>query len=484
MGYIAAILSKTNDCVSSDLIKMLETASIIRGDAYGLAINGGNITTGSLENLNDKKSDAVLGHKLTKITPCDLAQPLSQYGYSMTLEGRLWNGLDTFLYSEIADIIGDDPLSGVYSLIDKGNGSYAVCTLKERTIICGRDHIGAIPIYIGESATKAGIASNKKMLWAAGLKVRSLPPGHMVEITESGISIKAIRRLSQPPTMKISMEEAVNRLDRLLIEAVEKRCRGIFRVALGFSGGIDSTLLAHYLDRAGVDVDLVCVGMAGSSEFDAAKLAAESLGLPIRLEFFTFEDVDSDLDDVLWSVEDPNPMKIGVALPIHWAVTSTEKTGSRIFFSGNMSDELFAGYHRYVQEYKESGNTVSKALFRDVAASHEVNFERDYKVCADAGVELRLPFSDLEVIKFSLSLPVELKLSRDTESPRKLILRALARKLGLPKDIALRHKRAVQYSTGVKNALRRLAKQGGKNLRDYLYERFEKVRSEKVRDLA
>jgi asparagine synthase (glutamine-hydrolysing) len=226
------------------------------------------------------------------------------------------------------------------------------------------------------------------------------------------------------------------------------------------------------------------VGLEDSREFETAETAAEALGLPLRLEAFTAEDVENDLDGVLWSIEEPDPMKASVAIPLHWAVRSAAEYGSRVFFSGNGSDELFGGYHRHAQEYAEHGEAVVASIFRDVSESYRVNYERDHKVCMDAGLELRLPFSDLTLVEWGLSIPPNLKLSGGPGSPRKIVLRSLARRLGLPEEIAGRPKKAIQYSTGVNRALKRLAKSEGKVPRDYLSERFENLRDEKMRRLG
>ena len=133
------------------------------------------------------------------------------------------------------------------------------------------------------------------------------------------------------------------------------------------------------------------MGLEDSREFETAETAAEALDLPLRLEAFTAEDVENDLDGVLWSIEEPNPMKASVAIPLNWAARSAAEYGSRVFFSGNGSDELFGGYHRHAQEYAEHGEAVVSSIFRDVSESYRVNYERDHKVCMDAGLELRLP---------------------------------------------------------------------------------------------
>ena len=460
---------------------MLDAASSSRGDGYGVGTPDGVRFFSSLPDKLFFRSGAMLGHKLFKIMPNDPPQPVSQHGYTMIFEGRLWRRSKSSDFSAAADAIGMESVRGIHRIIEEENGSYVVAAADKGRIICGRDPVGVVPLYLGETETLAGAASNRKMLWTVGIEAEPIPPGCMAEITKSGIRLHQIRGLHRPPIRTVTMEDAVEELDGLLFKAVEARSRGVFGASLGFSGGIDSSLLAYYLDRCGVEVDLVCVGVEGSAEFEAAEEAADNLGLPIRLESFLPTEVEEDLEAVLCSVEEPDPMKVSIALPLYWATKRAVDYGSRVFYSGNGSDELFGGYLKYVRKYAESGKAVIDTMFRDVVVAHRVNFERDFKVCADMGVELRLPFADLRVIEFGLALPVELKLSPDEGSPRKLLLRKLGKRIGLPDAVAFRPKRAVQYSTGASRALKRLARREDLTLSRYLAERFDLIKGKYLR---
>ena len=480
MGSLAAIVSKRGKDVSATLLRMLDPSITGMGDALGIASKEGVVIGNAPTELGVLDSPLMLGHKLTKVESVDPPQPLSQYGYSLVFEGRLWYEPIQLGISTAADTLGREPEQGIQRLIKEKTGSYAVAVLDRRTILCGRDPVGAFPLYYGEDLEVAAVASNRKMLWAADLEAHTFPPGHTARITEEGILFERMRVLNLPPLRKVSMGDAMDELNRLLTDAVETRCRGLLRVSLGFSGGIDSSLLAYILDEAGADVDLVCVGMEGSKEFAAAEAAADTLDLPLRIESFTLGDVEANLDSVLWAIEEPDPMKASVALPLHWVARIASDAERRVLFSGNGSDELFGGYRKYVREYIESGESVRETMFRDVVASHEVNYARDYKVCTGHGMELRLPFADLRLIEFGLSLPTGLKLSLEPVSPRKLVLRRLAEKLGFPEEMAYKPKRAVQYSTGVNNALKRLARREGKSLAGFLTDRFDELKGEKM----
>ncbi len=474
MGFIAAVLSKAGYDVSLELLRMLRASSSLRADSYGVASQEGAQTMTSLPRCIGWGSEAMLGHRLEKVMPLDPPQPVHQGDHAFVFEGRLWRSAGPDIEAA-ADILREDPPGGIRRLISQ-DGSFAIATAYNGKIFCGRDPLGVVPLYWGETESSVGLSSNMKALWCLGMRPGTVPPGSMMELSSEGVKMQRVGSIKQPPITDLPLEEAVGVLDRRLGEAVEARSRGVSSASLGFSGGIDSTLLAHYLDRCGVDLGLVCVGLEGSAEFNSAERAAGALDLPLRVESFCEDSVEEALEAVLMSVEEPDPLKVGVSIPLYWAASRAAEAGNRIIYSGNGSDELFGGYMKYVREYLSRGDSVRRTMFGDVVSSHGMNYERDHKICGDLGLELRLPFTDLDLTRFGLSLPLGFKLPNREGGQRKAILRALARRLGLPEDVASRPKRAVQYSTGVSRALRRIARRRGLSLRGYLEARFEEAK--------
>jgi len=169
-------------------------------------------------------------------------------------------------------------------------------------------------------------------------------------------------------------------------------------------------------------------------------------------------------------------MKVGVAIPLFWAAEVASRIGCNVLLAGQGADELFGGYHKYLTEYVCGGvEAVQKCMFQDLLMSHETNFQRDNTVCAFHKVELRLPYIDREVVRFALSLPLNLKIDSVDDRLRKRVLRHVARSLGIPEFIAERTKKAVQYATGVDKALKELARRRGLSQRDYIKQIFVKV---------
>jgi asparagine synthase (glutamine-hydrolysing) len=180
------------------------------------------------------------------------------------------------------------------------------------------------------------------------------------------------------------------------------------------------------------------------------------------------------LDEVVMSVEEPNPMNVGIAYPFHWAAKLAYNNGYQTLHSGNGADELFGGYKRYHTEFLKGGD-VDRMIFDDTTNSWKKNFQRDTKTCLDQGVRLILPFTHPSINNLGLSIPASLKVSSEPNCVRKRILRKLAKRDGILDEIADRPKKAAQYSTGVDKTLRKIAKSRGLSLRELVQSRFEEV---------
>ncbi len=260
---------------------------------------------------------------------------------------------------------------------------------------------------------------------------------------------------------------------------MKRRVSDIKEVAVAFSGGLDSSVIAMLAKACGAEVHLITVGLEGQRELRQAKAAAQALELPLHFQTYNEYEVKDTLPKVLWLIEEPDVMKAGVAIPVFWTAEIASKLGFHILLAGQGADELFAGYHRYLKDYATHIEVLRSSLYHDITTCYETNFQRDNQACSFHKVELRLPFADQGITNFSLSLPVSLKIRSSEDHLRKWILRQTAQDLGLPKFIVNRPKKAVQYASGVDKTLRRLAKRKGLPLSQYFAKTFLKVYPER-----
>lgn len=476
MGALAAAFSKTHENVVPRVVRMLAELEHRGRDMHGIATVDSLEITRSPQELPGLgiKSNAAIGHNLSCIFREDVPQPVQYQDAKLVLEGRFFPLAAKNDVREVVETDRKDPAEKARDIIKRLDGSYAFAFLTSRRLFVGRDSVGLTPLYYGEDDEAYVFASERKALWALGIQtVNSFPPGNLAIVDSRDLIFQPIRTIIKPEVKPISMKEAAERLQSILGESVNERVQHIKRVAMAFSGGLDSSVLASLAKSCNVDTHLIYVGMEGDLGMHDAERTAELLDLPLHVKTFAREDVEEVLRMVLWLIEEPDALKVSVAIPFYWIAQLSDGIGLNVLLAGQGSDELFGGYHRYLREYESSGvKGLEDALYRDVTSSYMVNFERDNKVCAFHNVELRLPFADYDLIHFSLSLPVNLKIASTEDQLRKRVLRKVAKRLGLPSTVYNMRKGAIQYTTGVDRVLRRLAKEKELSLKGLIEKYF------------
>ncbi|RLI47644.1 hypothetical protein DRO69_00020 [Candidatus Bathyarchaeota archaeon] len=479
MGAIAVAVDKTGENVVPTVVLMLKELTHRGADVHGVATPNSvrrakKIEEISIENIN---SSVALGHNLSRILSNDRPQPVLGDDFALVFEGRLFPSPNLSEVDQILEQLKGNLWKNAEDILTELDGSYVFAIVQSNKAIVGRDSIGAIPLYYGENETLCAAASERKALWTLGIKnVRSFPPGNLAVMNAHGFTFHSIKTVMQPPVKPMELGMAAERLQELLLNSTKERVSNLENVAIAFSGGLDSSVIAALAKTCGAEVHLVSVGLEDHSEISHVKAAAEALELPLHLQTYMLEDVKRVLPKVLWLIEEPDVVKANIAIPFYWTAEVTSKLGCKVLLVGQGSDELFGGYQRYLRIYSQYGAAkVRDVMYRDVVLSYETNLQRDNQVCSFHGVELRFPFLDHEVVCFSLSLPVSLKIECAENSLRKKVLRRVAQNLGIPSFITNKPKRAIQYTTGVNKALRKLAREEGLSLRGYVKKSFREV---------
>jgi len=476
IGALVATLSKRGSNAVPRATIMLQEL-IHRGhQSHEIITPEAAITAGSFEELlkrTDTYSSVAIGHNASscKKGESDL-NDLPGF-----LEGHVFNESATSYFARIKTVWRQSPEKIAKRLLSCLDGDYVFAIASTGRIVVGRDPLGTKPLYYGESQEHCAVASERKAIWKIGIQeVQSFPPGNIATITQTGFCFTPVRIIRLRPPRRIKMAAAVSRLRVLLEESTRERLRGVKKAGIAFSGGLDSSLVARLAQESGSAVHLISVSIAGGHRSSHAAEGAKVLGLPITVQEYGIRDVENTLPKVLWLIEEPNLMKAGIAIPLFWSAQLASGLGCSVLLAGQGADEMFGGYHRYLTVYAKRGiGGVAESLFCDTMRSHETNLQRDEPLCAYHDIELRLPFIDTKLVRYALSLPVNLKIESATDPLRKRILRQLARNLGIPASIAVRPKKAIQFETGVDKALRDLARSKGLTPREYVVEVYKTV---------
>jgi asparagine synthase (glutamine-hydrolysing) len=431
----------------------------------------------SSEKLAGKKSMA-LGHNLLSIVGCEGSQPITRENLVLVCNGEIYN------YRELKNSLSDsfktdsdcEVIVNLVEYFNQGNllkalkntislldGDYAFALWDGKNLALARDPVGVKPLYYGEIKGKIkAFASERKALWNLGItEVHNLPAGYILfndELVKVGGPFKDSNSFKKEEKIKITpanMDMGIlkDHLENALKNSVEKRIRGLEKVGLIFSGGVDSTILASILKNLSVETTLYTVGTENSPDLEFALQAADYLDLNIRTCVVNEEMVRRTLEPVIEAIEEFNVMKIGVGMPTYLAAQMVHEDGIRVALSGQGADELFGGYHRYLKSFDEKGENIQNLLKEDIENIYHVNLQRDDAVTMAHGVELRVPFLDKDVINVAFNIPVKYKIENRNDSIRKHILRQVALDVGVPDFIAHRPKKAAQYGSGIHKIL-------------------------------
>lgn len=487
MGALVAVLRRDGQKATETAGAMLQAMDRGRAEAFGLASPWTVVTSENLRKLLsvDLNSSIAIGHIFTRTLERDETQPIQLDKASLVFEGRLFPPVSEKVEAEaVATMLRPPRQTSATELVRQMDGDFALVVAESERLIAGRDALGRRPLYYGENASFVALASERKALWRVGIDDPfSFPPASVATINASGFTFI----LAEAPKHRVSipddMESATDKLLTLLQASVKARVEGLDDVAVAFSGGLDSTMVACLAAQAGPQVSLFHASLENQPETAHARQVAEHLGLPIYIHEYNVEDLEQALPALLWIIEEADPAKTSIGLPIYWAAQRAALKKFGVMLSGQGADELFSGYKRYVDAYQTFGSLrVRRMMQQDIAELHATNLERDAKICSACGIELCLPFLARDVVELAVNLPPDMKMEPTSNTLRKLVLRRVAAKLGLPKTVTDRPKKAMQYATGTDRALRRLAKAEHLTVGAYLNREFQRMHRGLVRD--
>jgi len=325
-------------------------------------------------------------------------------------------------------------------------------------------------IVVGEGKDLIGFATDKLLLHRLGCRyVREVDPGGTLYLSKHGIGQERRRKLPYGRVLRRPMEASARALLKALRRILDHELSALERVGIAFSGGIDSSIIAKIASETGVEVRLYAAGIPGSDDLLSAEAAAYSLQLPLKSVDLPSDDLVPELREVVLLLGSTNPMDLSIALPIFAAFRSMRADGISSVLSGQGADEIFGGYFRHLSSLRKEGYAgLSRSLRRDIVGRCIRNVGRDNRIARSLGLELLLPYLDLELLQVGLNIPPDLKILGPQDGLRKAVLREAGSCLGLPGRIVYRRKRATQYGSGSMKVIRRLAKRRGCSVREYI----------------
>lgn len=347
-----------------------------------------------------------------------------------------------------------DPFPGTYGFAGE---------LPDGTVV--RDVFGRQPLFYDSDA---GLTASTPHDLADG---ESFPAGHLWN--QDG---EPERVFELPDPDPVNEQAAINETRQAIDESLSDIDTD--GLAVAFSGGVDSALVASFLD-----VPLYVIGYEGSSDIEAARESAAAMGRTndLVVHEVTLDDIETAIPEVAHAIDRTNAMDVQIALPLYLVAQRVAEDGFDRLALGQGADELFGGYAKIANapdDHRTEADTIRGAR-REVLETLPDQLERDVLAVREAGVEPVTPLQYDSVVDAALRLPEELLVgnagSDDADGPtRKVALRRVAADR-LPESVAYREKKAVQYGSLVAREVDRLARQAGfkRRMDDHIQQYIE-----------
>ncbi|MBR4362884.1 MAG: asparagine synthase B [Ruminococcus sp.] len=312
-----------------------------------------------------------------------------------------------------------------------------------RGFIAARDPIGIRPLYYGFDGDTIVFASEAKDLVKICRKIMPFPPGHYYKdgSFHCYCDITAVENVIHD-----DIDTVCANIHDKLVAGVKKRLDADAKVGFLLSGGLDSSLVCAIAQReADKPIRTFAIGMdTDAIDLKYARQVADYIGSEHTEVIITKDDVIAALEDVISLLGTYDITTIRASMGMYLLCRAIhEQTDIRVLLTGEISDELF-GY-KYT-DFAPSAEAFQAESVKRVRELHMYDVLRADRCISVNSLEARVPFGDLDFVRYVMAVEPEMKLNKYNKG--KYLLRRAFEGDYLPHDILYREKAAFSDAVG------------------------------------
>lgn len=281
-----------------------------------------------------------------------------------------------------------------------GMFAFAIWDDQEQQLFAARDRFGEKPFYYYAEKNMFAFASEMKALWAAGIDktpehkmilnyitlgyvqnpadkaqtfykdIYSLPAAHYLRYhaAEGTINIENYWNIDKQAFIRISEEDAIEKIDSLFSSSVFRRLRSDVPVGASLSGGLDSSSIVYYMQQQIRNVaNKYKTFSAIFPGFEKNEHAyVQEVVKKLQVDNFTVvptaADLIRDFKKLCYHQEEPFPSSSIYAQYRVFDLAKSQRV--KVLLDGQGADEVLAGYHKYIHWYLQE--MVSRYRFSDI----------------------------------------------------------------------------------------------------------------------
>ncbi len=316
---------------------------------------------------------------------------------------------------------------------------------KTDSLIAARDPIGIRPLFYGRCRDGSMVfASEAKNLVGLCDEIFPFPPGHYYA---DGKFVRYADLTDVERYIDGSLDEICAGIREKLIIGVDKRLDADAPLGFLLSGGLDSSLVCAISARIlGRPIRTFAIGMDKDAiDLKYARQVAEFIGADHTEVYMTRQQVLDSLEEVIALLGTYDITTIRASMGMYLCCKAIhESTDVRVLMTGEISDELF-GY-KYT-DFAPSPEAFQQEAKKRVDELYMYDVLRADRCISVNSLEARVPFGDLDFVKYVMSIDPKLKVN-SYGMGKYLLRRAFEKDHILPEDILYRQKAAFSDAVG------------------------------------
>ena len=441
---MCSIIGFSSACVSPDFVRSLFDKSASRGPDAGSFVN--------------VAKDTYLGfNRLAIMDPGNSGmQPFFLDNDSLVCNGEIYGFRpikeklqEKYAFRSDSDCEVLLPLwkeKGV-GMFEELDAEFALIIYDSQTgsLVAARDPIGIRPLFYGYLSDGSIVfCSEARCLVGLCETITQFPPGHYYR---DGKFIKYSDPAEVSQNSEDDIETVCSKIREKLIEGVKKRLDA--DVPLGFllSGGLDSSLVCAISSGIlGRRIRTFAIGMdTDPIDLGYAKEVADYIHSDHMEVRMTMKDVLDALETVISILGTWDITTIRASLGMFLCCKAIhEKTDVKVLLTGEISDELFGYKYTDFAPDAQAFQTEAQKRIREL---HFYDVLRADRCISDNSLEARVPFGDLDFVRYVMSINPAMKMN--TYNMGKYLLRkAFEKDHILPERILWRQKAAFSDAVG------------------------------------
>ena len=233
------------------------------------------------------------------------------------------------------------------------------------------------------------------------------------------------------------MEEITKKLYQIL----EESCNLCESELIALSGGLDSSIISHFLRGKKVEGIAIISEDFVSTDLTYCQRISKETGIPLTIYNSTTSEILEAVENTIKILKNFNDIEIRNNVVMYLAIKWAKDNNKKSIITGDGADELFAGYNFLV-------NKPEKELESEIKRVCSIMHFPTQEIGKHLGIKIESPFLNQKIVEIANQIPVNFKVKEENGTRYgKWILRKTIEKY-IPEQIVWRKKSPMQEGAG------------------------------------